>query len=279
MDLTNLRALEEYFADNFETMLFPVLSEHYLVAGDLERAERVCDIGLRHNSDSLAGQFLRARVLMAKKDFREAELSLKKVLDLDPAFLNARVLMAEVQSALKRPKESLKQNYLDILELDPRNRQSMKGLESIASKPKKKPVEKKKVSAPRKIKSTKQKKSQAKPKKKTQPAKKSVQKTKPQSRKKTKSSVETKPSKKQSTPAKQPPKKKQGATKKPVQRKPASPQKPATFTLVSVLKNQKLYEEALDVLVVMSEKRGTDKRRIDKEMKLIKALLKSGEGA
>ena len=140
MDLTNLRALEEYFADNFDTMLFPVLSEHYLVAGDLERAERVCDIGLRHNSDSLAGQFLWARVLMAKKDFGEAEFSLKKMLGLDPAFLNARVLMAEVQSALKRPKESLKQNYLDILELDPGNRQAMKGLESIASKPKRETV-------------------------------------------------------------------------------------------------------------------------------------------
>ena len=245
MDLTNLRELEEYFADNFDTMLFPVLSEHYLVAGDLERAERVCDIGLRHYSDSLAGQFLRARVMMAKKDFGEAELSLKKVLGLDPAFLNARVLMAEVQSALKRPKESLKQSYLDILELDPGNRKATKGLESIASKPKKK----------------------------------SAQKTKPQTRRKTKRSAQTKPSKKKSTSVKQPPKKKQRAAKKPAQNKRTAAQKPATFTLVQVLKNQKLYEEALEVLAFMSEKRGTDKKRIAKEMKSIKALLKSGEDA
>ena len=148
MDLTNLKELEEYFADNFDTMLFPVLSEHYLVAGDLDRAERVCDIGLRHNIDSLAGQFLRARIMMAKKDFGEAELSLKKVLDLDLTFLNARVLMAEVQSALKLPKESLQQNYLDILELDPGNRQAMKRLESIVLKPKKKPVKKKQSTFP-----------------------------------------------------------------------------------------------------------------------------------
>tara|TARA_B100001123_G_C15108607_1_gene946528 strand:+ start:141 stop:902 length:762 start_codon:yes stop_codon:yes gene_type:complete len=253
LDLTNLRELEEYFADNFDTMLFPVLSEHYLVAGDLERAERVCDIGLRHNSDSLAGQFLRARVMMAKKDCGEAELSLKKVLGLDPVFLNARVLMAEVQSVLKRPKETLRQSCLDILELDPGNRQAMKGLESIASKPKKK----------------------AQP----QSMKKSAKKTKSQAQSKTKRSVQTKPSKTNSTSAKQTPKKKQRVIKNPAQKKRAVAQKPATFTLVKVLKNQKLYEEALDVLAVMSGKRGTDKKRITKEIKSIKALLKSGEGA
>ncbi len=279
MDLRDLRELEEYFADNFDTMLFPVLSEHYLLTGDLERAERVCDIGLRHNSGSLAGQFLRARVMMAKKDFGEAELSLKKVLGLDPAFLNAHVLMVEVQFALKRPKESLKQNYLDILELDPGNQQATKGLESIASKPKKKPIKKKKVTSAEKTQLAKQNKSRVKPKKQAQLARKSPKKTTPQSRRQTKRSAQVNPSKKKSTGAKQQPNKRREAAKKPEQKKRTVSQKPATFTLVQVLKNQKLYEEALDVLTIMSEKRGTDKKRIAKEMKSIKALLKTSKDA
>ena len=46
MDLTNLEHLEFYFADNFDTTLFPVLSEHYLLSEDLDRAGQVCEIGL-----------------------------------------------------------------------------------------------------------------------------------------------------------------------------------------------------------------------------------------
>ena len=279
MDLTNLRELEEYFADNFDTMLFPVLSEHYLVAGDLGRAERVCDIGLRHNSDSLAGQFLRARILMAKKEFGEAELCLKKVLGLDPSFLNARVLMAEVQSALQRPKETLHQSYVDILELDPGNRQATKGLASLSGKTKRKPTTKKKAAAPKKTKSKKKAKSPPKPKKKAEAAKKVARKTKKKTQKKSAPSSPAKPSKKPAAPAKRPAKKKPKAAKKSAKKKGPTAQTPATFTLVKVLKNQKLYEEALEVLAVMSKKSGSDKGKIAEEIKSIKALLKSGEGA
>ncbi|MEE2876544.1 MAG: hypothetical protein VX822_02005 [Candidatus Neomarinimicrobiota bacterium] len=280
MDLANLKELEQYFADNFDTMLFPVLSEHYLVTGDLERSERVCDIGLLHNSDSLAGQFLRARVLMAKKNFVEAEQCLKKVLGLDPAFLNARILLVEVQSALKQSKHSLKQSYLDILELDPGNRQATKALASLTRRPKSTAVGKEKKATAIKTRSKKQGVAPGKSKsnKKTNGTTKPARKTQTQSRKKAKASSQANPPKKQSEPAKRSPKKKPRTAKKPAQKKRKVSPKPATFTLLKVLKNQKLYEEALEVLAVMSEKRGTDKSRISKEIKSIKALLKSSEG-
>ena len=102
MDLTNLEHLEFYFADNFDTTLFPVLSEHYLLSEDLDRAAQVCKIGLSHDKDSLPGLFLQARVHMARKDLKYAELCLKKIIELDPSFFNAYLLLAEVQSGLKR---------------------------------------------------------------------------------------------------------------------------------------------------------------------------------
>ena len=49
----------------------------------------------------------------------------------------------------------------------------------------------------------------------------------------------------------------------------------ATFTLVTVLKSQKLYEQALAVLAKMSNKQGVDKKRIAKEKKIIMDLFKS----
>ena len=58
LNYKNRQELEEYFAENFHSELFPILSERYLLEGDLDRAERVCDIGLRLNEHSLLGLFL-----------------------------------------------------------------------------------------------------------------------------------------------------------------------------------------------------------------------------
>ena len=55
MDLKNQIELELYFADHFDTILFPVLADIYLQTGDLRRAKKVCEIGLKNNSDSSEG--------------------------------------------------------------------------------------------------------------------------------------------------------------------------------------------------------------------------------
>ena len=47
MNLKNQIELELYFADHFDTILFPVLAELYLNQNDLKRARKVCDIGLK----------------------------------------------------------------------------------------------------------------------------------------------------------------------------------------------------------------------------------------
>ena len=50
----------------------------------------------------------------------------------------------------------------------------------------------------------------------------------------------------------------------------------ATFTLVAVLKNQGLFEQALDVLDVLEEK-NEKKEKIEEERKTIKALIKQSK--
>ena len=52
MNLTNLTELELYFADHFDTVLFPVLAEIYQDKGEYDRAKRVCEIGLEHHPNS-----------------------------------------------------------------------------------------------------------------------------------------------------------------------------------------------------------------------------------
>ena len=53
MNLTNLTELELYFADHFDTVLFPVLAEIYQEKGEYDRAKRVCEIGLEHHPNSI----------------------------------------------------------------------------------------------------------------------------------------------------------------------------------------------------------------------------------
>lgn len=48
----------------------------------------------------------------------------------------------------------------------------------------------------------------------------------------------------------------------------------ATFTLVAVLKNQGLFEQALDVLDILAEK-GENKKKVDQERKSIQTLIKN----
>jgi hypothetical protein len=46
MDISNQTELELYFANHFDTVLFPVLADIYQSKADYVRAKRVCEIGL-----------------------------------------------------------------------------------------------------------------------------------------------------------------------------------------------------------------------------------------
>ena len=48
----------------------------------------------------------------------------------------------------------------------------------------------------------------------------------------------------------------------------------ATFTLVAVLKNQGLFEQALDVLEILDQK-GDNKKKVQQERRLIQTLIKN----
>ena len=80
MDLKNQIELELYFADHFDTVLFPVLADIYLKKNDLKRARKVCDIGLKHHKNDPAGLFILAQVSNIEGDYKEAEKLLEKVL-------------------------------------------------------------------------------------------------------------------------------------------------------------------------------------------------------
>ena len=84
MDLKNLTELELYFANNFDTVIFPVLAEIYQSKEEYDRAKRVCEIGLDHYPESADGKFILSQAEMGIGNLAAAEKWMKKVLTQYP---------------------------------------------------------------------------------------------------------------------------------------------------------------------------------------------------
>ena len=265
--------LENYIADNPESALFPMLAEQFLLNSDFEKAHEVCSRGMSFHPESIPGLFMDARIFMVEGEFRKAEQQLKEVIFLDPRHYNGHVLLAECQIRLGRADSTLKKLFTRILEMDENNNQAGKWLASAGKKKSIKSIKKAKPTAKAKVKT---------------PARKTAGK-----KAKTKKKAEAKVKEKAKVPANQPaPDQSGGLTGRKVKEKrkikAKSKAKPsaalksapelkispeiATFTLVAVLKSQHLYSEALDVLAVMSRKKGADKARIKDEREKLKVI-------
>ncbi len=144
MNLTNLTELELYFADHFDTVLFPVLAEIYQDKGEYDRAKRVCEIGLEHHPNSIDGQFVLSQAELGLGNLTGAEKWIKKVLTQIPDHKNAATSLPMVQEQLDRSPTTLKTSWKRAQEVDPDNQFAKDFLSTKTSKPKPKPKPKKK---------------------------------------------------------------------------------------------------------------------------------------
>ena len=234
MDLNSQIELEIYFADHFDTILFPVLADIYLKKNDLNRSRKVCEIGLKHHPKDSAGLFILSIIERKEGNLKKAEKVLGDVLMYAPDHLLAAVELCEIQTVLGRAKTRLLKSWKYVLDLDPSNQTAKNFIEKneVADNSTKSPV-KKTVPKHKEIKLQ------------------SITKKKP-ARKKTSSSpvsIED-----YADPLK------------------VSPRL-ATFTLVSVLKNQGLFSQALDVLDAL-EKKGESPESIALERETIEELVR-----
>lgn len=220
MDIHNKAELELYFADHLDTILFPVLADIYFTEEDHSRARKVCEIGLKHHPNQVDGLFVFANVSLAEGQITEAERSLKKIQKSEVIHLQGAVLLAQVQEALGRAKNTIRKSWEAVLKIDANHRQAKKTLETLIGQH----GVKVKTGSPEERARAKEKKS------------------------------ETPPIDEHLEPMS------------------ISP-KLATFTLVSVLKNQGLFHQALEVLSVLEEK-GGDPERLAKEKQYLEDQIK-----
>ena len=147
MNLTNLTELELYFADHFDTVLFPVLAEIYQDKGEYDRAKRVCEIGLEHHPNSIDGQFILSQAELGLGNLTGAEKWIKKVLTQIPDHKNAATSLPMVQEQLDRSPTTLKTSWKRAQEVDPDNQFAKDFLSEKKTKPKPKPKKKKEKKA------------------------------------------------------------------------------------------------------------------------------------
>ena len=121
MDLKNQIELELYFADHFDTILFPVLANIYFNQEDYRRARKVCNIGLGYHENDAAGRFVLAKIEKAEGNLKDAEKELKHVLKYSSDNIDAAIMYCEIQTVLGRSPSRLLTSWKKVLTLDPSN--------------------------------------------------------------------------------------------------------------------------------------------------------------
>ena len=131
MDLKNQIELELYFADHFDTILFPVLADIYLAQEDYRRARKVCNIGLGYHENDSAGRFILAQVEKVEGNLKEAEKELRHCLKYSPDNIHAAIMLCEIQTVLGRSPSRLLTSWKKVLLLDPSNQTAKEFIEKV----------------------------------------------------------------------------------------------------------------------------------------------------
>ena len=143
MDLKNQIELELYFADHFDTILFPVLADIYFIQEDYRRARKVCNLGLGYHENDAAGRFVLAQVEKAEGNLKESEKELKHALKYSPDNIQAAIMLCEIQTVLGRSPSRLLTSWKKILALDSSNQTAKEFIEKVESDNKDKTQKKK----------------------------------------------------------------------------------------------------------------------------------------
>ena len=143
MDLKNQIELELYFADHFDTILFPVLADIYFTQEDYRRARKVCNIGLGYHENDSAGRYILAQIEKAEGNLKESEKELKHVLKYSPDNIQAAIMLCEIQTVLGRSPLRLLTSWKKVSVLDPSNQTAKEFIEKVESDSKDKTQKKK----------------------------------------------------------------------------------------------------------------------------------------
>ena len=119
MDLKNKSELEQYFAENFDTVFFPLLADIYKNENDLNRARKVCEIGLEYHPSNIPGAFILAEINQAQGNLTQAEKYYKHILNNCPWHYRALVNLVKIETELNRSDDTIAKLWTRIVRINP----------------------------------------------------------------------------------------------------------------------------------------------------------------
>ena len=131
ININDKTALEGVFAENFGSHYYPILANLYLQEGDLRRAKKVCEVGLKHDSSNVDGKFILAKVALAENKLTVAEKWLKQVVDENPAHFNALRLLIKIEIQLTRSLNTIQIYISRLLQFLPYDKECIQWLNEI----------------------------------------------------------------------------------------------------------------------------------------------------
>jgi tetratricopeptide (TPR) repeat protein len=102
-----------------------------LQEGDLRRAKKVCEVGLKHDSSNVDGKFILAKVALAENKLTVAEKWLKQVVDENPAHFNALRLLIKIEIQLTRSLNTIQIYISRLLQFLPYDKECIQWLNEI----------------------------------------------------------------------------------------------------------------------------------------------------
>ena len=135
IDINNISELEHAFAEDFGISVFPVLANHYLKNNDMERARKVCELGLKHSPYNSDGKFILAKINLYENKLMNGEQLLKQVVDENPVHINGLRILIEVMRSLNRSPNSIMKYIQRILHILPDDEDSLTLLALIDNSP------------------------------------------------------------------------------------------------------------------------------------------------
>lgn len=267
MDLTNKIELEQYFADHFDTIFFPMLADLYKKEGDFGRARKVCEIGLEYHPNNVEGAFVLAEIYQIEGNLTEAERFYKNVLSIEPLHYRAAVNLVKIETELKRSPESIGKLWRKIARINPTHSEAIAFLKPTGNDSQISSVEK----VVRSEQNLNIKKQQSQKPTQGTPAKRVQEKVNTTASPTKNLNTQKTPEPEKILSPKPPTIKPQKISEEELQALDITPRM-ATFTMVNVLKKQRLYQQAMIVLKMLEEK-GADKALINQERQTLQELL------
>tara|TARA_B100001540_G_scaffold316184_1_gene345384 strand:+ start:1513 stop:2127 length:615 start_codon:yes stop_codon:yes gene_type:complete len=106
--------LENIFANNFKTPKFLALVQIYFESNDLDRAAKVCEIGLNEHYNNLDARYMLAKIYLLNNQINKSEQFLSKSLNDNLISIKMLRLFIEIRDSLNRSKNETKK-IVDIL--------------------------------------------------------------------------------------------------------------------------------------------------------------------